>query len=1543
MDNTQFKSDDILCSENIDNTLNLNAPDANYMNDIDCSDNIQNLQEQVLQEPILQESILQEPNPTVNANVNVIQQENIYFQVPDSNLLSSPLIEYTAFNNIKYQLCPCVGRNIALLVPPSLYDISILTAIVLKIDSAYDFYFMANGQKPTLYYKYLTYSTVAVTDSSCGAGCGFLGATGIEMVTGFFNVLYNDVMNNNLYDQVVFYEMGRNFWFYRNKIEYVGPDEIANITTGYAVFMRFASMEYSGVSGANFGSVPFDTFKQRVIDHFSIYLSNNSLSWFNTLKLGKSATGGSPTTLVASLFFKLNSLFGEPFSQTTENSFISKLWRAVGNTTKRLTTLNAIDNLISAVSVASGTDAKPLFASWKFPSSDVPIVQLIPNTIPALQQWTSNDKVFIFTQNSNIYISSEELRDIADVFVDDILGITTIIKKKLNVLVYNQPDIKDGDIILNLDSSYVVQNEGYNLDIQTRMTVTSNNKAGIFWATRTILQLLKQNLNVLGGTAIDYPLYPERSFMVDIGRKYFTPQWLMNKVKELSYFKYNYFHWHLCDTKGFRIQSNILSTPYLVLTKAEVAMIVTLAQKYFITIVPEYEMPGHMGTWLPAQYRLVDDNGRLSQNSLNIADDTSIQFVQQIINEFLPLFPGKYIHIGADEFGADWTKLTKFLPYIQQKLNNPNAIVQDTFFYFVNTMNQFIKSKGKITRMWASNVRGNNNITYDTDIIMEVWDMGADPNLAISLGYNVMNCSFYPTYFVQGWEPLRPHYADFAIYEQWDPTLYYTEVRGDTPATNKPFYKVPLPQQNLLGGKFHIWSDNPVIETEEMVNTNTYNNLRSCSQAVWGSPKLVALFNDFLPIITTIGQQPNIIPNPLTPYNVSGDLPNPNTVIPPNQYANLVGNTKFGWATKSTLINVALNGFTLILDSGGSNTYNYMGSISGSGNLTLTSVYARSFTISGTTASTFSGTTTLTKGIVILSKLPGVISIPGDLIVNNTGEEMIIWKSSNQFSTSSNITMNSTKGTLNLDIYQETISTLKMTDGSKIIINAGGILTVNNFYYNNVGYSAGTYTNSASTTFITGAGQLVVLTNSAPLPPPILTAYNLGGNLDNPNSVIDYTKQYANLVAASSFGWKTGTCSINVALNNFQFTINNGNGNRINYSGIISGIQSGTLIISGTNTNVNDPLLDPTPITFSGRNSNTYVGITTLVKGVLELSRTNAISISGDLVVNNFSKEVIKWLQPNQFALSSNLTMNCTNGILNIGSYRDNLNTVKMINGSTINFSIGGILTVNKFYYNNVGFSVGTYTNSTATFITGTGGKLIVLANSSPTHPPPFTSLVAQNVAGNISNPNSIIDYTTKYANLMANTSFGWQTSRTLINVYLNNFEFTMNNGNGNAYNYSGIIAGLGSVVITGTNTNVNNPALNPVPIVISGTNSNVYAGTTTLNKGVLQLSRTNAISIPGDLIINNYSKEVVIWGSSNQFSVNSNILMNCTNGILNISNYQDKINNLTMISGSTINTNTPGVLTVNKLTYGNVVYSSGTYTSVNSNFIVGGGKVVIL
>jgi len=66
-----------------------------------------------------------------------------------------------------------------------------------------------------------------------------LGATGIELQTDFFKILYNSVKDFREYDQVIFYEFGRNFWLFHDQLEYKGKDASGAVTTGNAFLCRF--------------------------------------------------------------------------------------------------------------------------------------------------------------------------------------------------------------------------------------------------------------------------------------------------------------------------------------------------------------------------------------------------------------------------------------------------------------------------------------------------------------------------------------------------------------------------------------------------------------------------------------------------------------------------------------------------------------------------------------------------------------------------------------------------------------------------------------------------------------------------------------------------------------------------------------------------------------------------------------------------------------------------------------------------------------------------------------------------------------------------------------------------------------------------------------------------------------------------------------------------------------------------------------------------------------------------------------------------------
>ena len=181
-------------------------------------------------------------------------------------------VNYTSFNGDRLTLYAYVGANVALLAPTPDLDRATVEAMVDTFDSIYTFYTQSTGRTPTLYAQYEGRGTVAVVPSTCGYGCGYLGFTGIELLNEAFDLLYTGVRDRNEYDQTIFYEFGRNFWFYGDQIEYHGADGTGAVTTGYAVFMRFMAIKATGVTPGPFNGHDFTDFEHEVIGLLDRYL-----------------------------------------------------------------------------------------------------------------------------------------------------------------------------------------------------------------------------------------------------------------------------------------------------------------------------------------------------------------------------------------------------------------------------------------------------------------------------------------------------------------------------------------------------------------------------------------------------------------------------------------------------------------------------------------------------------------------------------------------------------------------------------------------------------------------------------------------------------------------------------------------------------------------------------------------------------------------------------------------------------------------------------------------------------------------------------------------------------------------------------------------------------------------------------------------------------------------------------------------------------------------------------------------------------------------
>ncbi len=499
-----------------------------------------------------------------------------------------------------------------------------------------------------------------------------------------------------------------------------------------------------------------------------------------------------------------------------------------------------------------------------------------PLTIPALREWQPATGIFTLCRESRVVVTDARLQSVGDVFAEDLRMLSG---QAIPVVGGSSASARPGDVVVNFgDSDTRLGREGYRMTVGGKIVISAHEDAGAFYGTRSVLQLLNQSTVIRAGEALDWPRYPERGLMVDFGRKYYTPAWFKRHVREIAYLKYNLLHLHFSETLGFRIESErhpeIVAEDHL--TKAEVREIIALARRYFITVVPEIGMPSHMGAALAPhpEFQLVDITGQSNPAALDVTNPAAVQFAFELIDEYLPLFPGPYWHTGADEYIAlyDYLRYPQLASYAQQQYGS-GANGKDAVHGFTNQVNARVRSHGKTLRMWNDDTGNGAAVTLDPDIVIEWWtnfsplgDLILIPSAQslIDAGHRVLNGSWWPTYYVVG----SPAYLPFPVDLPPDPDMASAYERWRLNEFSGPLY-VPIPGEPRfppetiaannaanLGATLHVWGDTPDAETEDEVAENISPRLRVIAQKAWESPQLTGSYSAFLPMMDAVGHAP---------------------------------------------------------------------------------------------------------------------------------------------------------------------------------------------------------------------------------------------------------------------------------------------------------------------------------------------------------------------------------------------------------------------------------------------------------------------------------------------------------------------------------------------------------------------------------------------------------------------------------------------------------------------------------------------------------------
>lgn len=396
-----------------------------------------------------------------------------------------------------------------------------------------------------------------------------------------------------------------------------------------------------------------------------------------------------------------------------------------------------------------------------------------------------------------------------------------------------------GSVRLELDEDCGISAEAYRLIIETdRVLLQSASESGLFHAKEAFLQLCRTGNGRINECEItDYPRYAWRGFMLDESRHFFGKEKVKQYLDIMASLRMNVFHWHLTDATGWRIEIKRypkLTTeggvgnwhdpkaPATFYTQEEIKEIVDYAAQRHIMIVPEFDMPGH-ATAACRTYPEISGKGEgeWQHFTFHPCKEESFEFISNVLDEIVALFPSPYIHIGGDE--VHYGNQSWFTdPEIQQFIKDKNLGDElGLEHYFVRRAVDIVASKGKIAIGWD-----------------EIVDAGVSPDKAVVMWWRHDRKNQLAKALERGFRviltPRRPLYADFIQYKEhkvgrvWDGFNPIEDIHA-FPESLTSF--IEGYEKQIMGLQFSMWTER--VADNKRLDYMAFPRLSAVAEAAW--------------------------------------------------------------------------------------------------------------------------------------------------------------------------------------------------------------------------------------------------------------------------------------------------------------------------------------------------------------------------------------------------------------------------------------------------------------------------------------------------------------------------------------------------------------------------------------------------------------------------------------------------------------------------------------------------------------------------------------
>lgn len=492
---------------------------------------------------------------------------------------------------------------------------------------------------------------------------------------------------------------------------------------------------------------------------------------------------------------------------------------------------------------------------------------------------------------------------------------TKVTGTSLPIIYGEENDVTENDIVLMLDSSLALNKQGYSVTLEgTKLKVSASDMDGLFYGCRYVTQSLILAGNVTAKT--DSPDVSERALSLDIGRKYYTVDWIKNLIQEMSWSNMNALVLHFSEEMGLGLESKTypwlagrdgglciagtIATDNRYITQDELREIAAFAKLYHVELIPSFDSPGHMN-YIVKKYNeknntdignyyhynnkteIVHGSGQTDyaksySRGIDISNEEAVTFTKNLITEYANLFKElgcTKFDIGGDELlgwgtsidssVAKWKQLDHWKTYAKNKTGNSNAVAYDAFMLYMNDLYNLVNGLGYTSvRMWnddalrASDTGWKGVVTLNTNVEVLYWTPTADGSTNnvwtyLNAGHKVYNYLNYYNYYVL---PNKPYEGTNMqdIYEGWSP--YVFDTASSTLGTGK---NTSLGNANVLGSAFCIWCDNPT-EDENSVLTNILPMIRANGAKSWDALAHESVaYSTFANNISKLGNYPDTL------------------------------------------------------------------------------------------------------------------------------------------------------------------------------------------------------------------------------------------------------------------------------------------------------------------------------------------------------------------------------------------------------------------------------------------------------------------------------------------------------------------------------------------------------------------------------------------------------------------------------------------------------------------------------------------------------------